>query len=74
MTQLVCTELVKTTNIYGGKDCKVWSELVPAEQGVISELSNLTLAQVNDLWVATLLLFATAYIFKRLPFFVRLRS
>ncbi len=72
---LVCQQLTTVKNIYGGYDCKVWVNYVPVEQqGVFSDLANLTLHQVNDLWMGFTLLFATAYIFKRLPFFMRLRS
>lgn len=71
----VCQQLAKIKNIYGYYDCAVWVEYTPQNSvnDFLSWYNNLSFAEVSALWTAVLMLFATAYTFKHLPFFIRRR-
>lgn len=68
----VCEKLTTVKNVYGSYDCQQWTEYTPPAS-FLDDLNNLSLADVNALWVSILGLFAVAYVFKHLPFFIRRR-
>lgn len=55
--------------------CVEWVEYTPPNTlyDQFNQLANLSYSDVTAIWVAILLLFATAYMFKHLPFFIRRR-
>lgn len=68
----VCEKLSTVKNTIGSYDCQQWTEYTPPAS-FLDDLNNLSLADVNALWVSILGLFAVAYVFKHLPFFIRRR-
>lgn len=68
----VCRQLADKPNIYGEYACKHWDTYTPSLTDALA-LPNLSFNDVSQIWVAVTLLFAVAYIFKQLPFFIRRR-
>lgn len=50
--------------------CVQWVVYQPSVN-VFDELNNLSFSDVSAIWGQILLLFAVAYVFKHLPFFIR---
>lgn len=61
----ICKNLINNT-------CVEWVEYQPDSfSDQLASFASLSLDDVTKIWLQVLLLFAVAYVFKHLPFFVR---
>lgn len=63
----LCKTLIQNT-------CIEWVEHKPTSlSDELSAFANMSFGDISAIWTQVLLLFATAYVFKHLPFFIRRR-